>query len=302
MVGILSFLWLLSVIALAGSVVLVIVRAVKKRPVKPFLISSGVSAVAVVALMAAVASVYVPPEKPAEEITAADPEPSEPAASPEVNEPEATVAVPSVAEVEPAAADPVVPNVEPVQEAAAPTEKPAPTVAPAPTVVPAPSAAKKETAVPSGSSPSKPAASPSVKPSDSTSEKKEASPSVVSPSPAEDVDEEPDFIEAHRTDIVVCADMTLERFVSNYKIPLASQLWTVAKFDGDGAIAAMVDVTEKSSKKTEMAIVVFTPVMEGEKMIGGTPHFVSVGDTVYGDDGYCDDVFSILAGLSGGTE
>lgn len=296
MVGILSFLWLLSVIALAGSVVLAIVRAVKKRPVKPFLISGGVSAVAIVVLMAAVASVYVPPEKPAEEITAADPEPSEPAASPEVNEPEAAVAVPSVAEVEPAAADPVVPDVEPVQEAAAPTEKPTPTVAPAP------SAAEKEKAAPSGSSSSKPAASPSVKPSDSTSEKKEASPSVVSPSPAEDVDEEPDFIEAHRTDIVVCADMTLERFVSNYKIPLASQLWTVAKFDGDGAVAAMVDVTEKSSKKTATAIVVFTPVMEGEKMTGGTPHFVSVGDTVYGDDGYCDDVFSVLAGLSGGTE
>ena len=29
-------------------------------------------------------------------------------------------------------------------------------------------------------------------------------------------------------------------------------------------------------------------------MTGATPHFVSVGDTVYGDDGYCDEFFSNL--------
>lgn len=108
---------------------------------------------------------------------------------------------------------------------------------------------------------------------------------------------EPDFIEEHRTDIVVASKMTLDNFVTNYKIPLDTQLWTIAKFDGDGAIAAMADVKDKSTDITVTAIVVLTPVMEDGKMAGATPHFVSVGDVIYGDDGYCDDVFSILAGI-----
>ena len=97
----------------------------------------------------------------------------------------------------------------------------------------------------------------------------------------------------------------MERFIPGYKIPLAPQLWTVAKFDQGGAVISMADVTDKSSKKTERAIVVQSPVMDSDKMTGGTPHFVSVGGVVYGDDGYCDEVFSSIAEameMFGGSE
>lgn len=109
-----------------------------------------------------------------------------------------------------------------------------------------------------------------------------------------------DFIEVHKYDIVVASKMTLDNFISNYKIPLAPQLWTMAKLDENGAIIAIADVAEKSTKTSETAIVVLTPDMEEDRMTGATPHYVSVGNAIYGDDGYCDEVFSILEELLSG--
>ena len=108
--------------------------------------------------------------------------------------------------------------------------------------------------------------------------------------------DEPDisFIENYDNEIVVSSTTLLERFINGYKISLAPQSWTIADFDENGAIMATTSVTDKSTNISQTAIVVLTPIMEGDKMTGATPHFVSVGDTVYGDDGYCDEFFSNL--------
>ena len=90
----------------------------------------------------------------------------------------------------------------------------------------------------------------------------------------------------------------LDRFISNYKVSLAPQLWTVADFDSDGAVMAFADVTYKSSGYVERAMIVLTPILEDGKMKGSTPHFVSVGDVVFGDDGYCDDFFADLSEIA----
>ena len=103
-----------------------------------------------------------------------------------------------------------------------------------------------------------------------------------------------DFIETYKTEIVVSSKMILDNFINNYKIPLAPQLWTIAKFDDEGAVIAIADITEKSTKVSETAIVVLTPIMEGNNMTGSTPHYVSVGNVIYGNDGYCDEVFSYI--------
>lgn len=104
-------------------------------------------------------------------------------------------------------------------------------------------------------------------------------------------DEKP-FVETYDNEIVVSASMLIERFVTNYKIPLAPQLWTIADFDENGAIMAITDITEKTTKISEKVIIILTPEMDGDKMIGSIPHYISVGNIVYGDDGYCDEFFS----------
>lgn len=100
------------------------------------------------------------------------------------------------------------------------------------------------------------------------------------------------FIEEYDNEIVVSSKMILERFISGYKIPLAPQLWTIANFDENGAIIAITNITDDTTDQSQTAMVVLTPIMDGDQMTGSTPHYVSVGDTVYGDDGYCDEFFS----------
>lgn len=100
--------------------------------------------------------------------------------------------------------------------------------------------------------------------------------------------------EKYATEIVVSSKMLLDRFVSNYDIPLATQLWTLADFDENGAIMAIADITEKTSGLAEKAIIVLTPNIEDDKMVGSVPHYVSVGSTVYGNDGYCDEFIDNL--------
>lgn len=105
--------------------------------------------------------------------------------------------------------------------------------------------------------------------------------------------------EKYATEIVVSSKMLLDRFVNNYDIPLATQLWTLADFDENGAVMAVANITEKTYEISEKAIIVLTPNIEDDKMVGSTPHYVSVGSTVYGNDGYCDEFLANLEEASG---
>ncbi len=100
------------------------------------------------------------------------------------------------------------------------------------------------------------------------------------------------LIKKYDNEIVVNCKLLLDRFVSNYKIPLATQLWTIVNFDDKGAVMAITDITEKSTGNKEKTMIVLTPYIENDEMTGAKPHYVSIGDTVYGNDGYCDDFFS----------
>lgn len=263
MVGILSFLSVVCAVVCLVDLVLLVIRSIQRKPRKPIVIMAAASCVLFLALFVAVGVIYEPPEEPA----AAPSELSDAAPAP------------------------------PAGSEGAGSEHPAPVVSPAPSEDPGGEEASPASPV-SGSAEENPGPDPSVEP-EGGGASTEATQDQTDPAPAES---EPDFVETHRTDIVVASRMLLDRFVSNYKIPMAAQLWTIAKFDDAGAVVAMADVTEKSSGKTETAIVVLSPVMENEKMTGATPHFVSVGDVVHGDDGYCDDVFSSIAELFGGSE
>lgn len=106
-----------------------------------------------------------------------------------------------------------------------------------------------------------------------------------------------DIKTAYDNDIVVAAKLTLDRFTSGYKMSLAPQKWTIADFDDDSAIMATTDIT-LSGGEAGKAIFVLTPIFEDGEMIGATPHYVSAVDTVYIDDGYCDEFFQNIGEIA----
>ena len=112
--------------------------------------------------------------------------------------------------------------------------------------------------------------------------------------PPSSADDSPSIAETYKTDVIVASKMFLDRFLSDYSVSLAAQSWTVADFDSEGAVIALADVKFKSSGDSANALLVLSPVIEDGKVTETTPHFIAVGDTVYGNDGYCDSVFSDL--------
>lgn len=69
MLGLLSFLFLLSAAAFVVFTALLIVRAVKKQPKKPFVIMAAASFVLAIGLTMPISSLYEPSEKPSDGIT-----------------------------------------------------------------------------------------------------------------------------------------------------------------------------------------------------------------------------------------
>ena len=106
-----------------------------------------------------------------------------------------------------------------------------------------------------------------------------------------------EFVSKHETDIVVAAKMALDNFISKYKLSLAPQKWTIAKYDSTNTVIAMTEITYNN--KTGNYIYVGTlNINDNEKVESAKPHFIYVIDSVLGDDGYCDDVFEKLANIS----
>lgn len=281
MLGILSFLAFACGISFVVSVVMLVVRSVKRNPRKPFVILAVVSVVAFLGLSVPISQMYVPPEKPSENLTTAvekkEPEPSEPSSAPSSNVEKVDKSVnnPVASETTESAKD---------EQSAAPAENS--------TVVKKnePSDAEKK----SEDSPEKDST-----PVDSSS---------GSPSEKDTGDDAPapSLAETYKTDVIIACSMLLDRFLSDYKVSLAPQSWTVADFDSDGAVAASADVKFKSSGSVERCFIVLTPIVTDGKCTETKPHYVAVGSTVYGDDGYYDGVFSkiqeALDSLGGGGE
>ncbi len=110
---------------------------------------------------------------------------------------------------------------------------------------------------------------------------------------------EESFAEKYNNEIIASSKSFLERSASGYEIPSDPKLWSVADFDGDGAVMAVTDLVEKATGNSEEAIVVLTPKLDGGKFVSATPHYVSVGNIIFEKDGYCDDFFSNLEDISG---
>ena len=95
-------------------------------------------------------------------------------------------------------------------------------------------------------------------------------------------------------EICTSAKMLIERFTKAYKITGAPQKWAILDFDENGAIMLNSQIENKNTGAIEDAMVVLTPIIENDKMTSATPHYIKVGGTVFGDDGYCDETFETM--------
>ena len=114
--------------------------------------------------------------------------------------------------------------------------------------------------------------------------------------PAEEpVAEEINIAEKYDNDFVASAKMTLDRFIANYKISLAPQKWTIAKFDDTDTLIGMTDITYQD--RVGKFIFVGTLNIENDKVVSVTPHYIEVNGEVLGDDEYCNDIFEQIKNL-----
>lgn len=112
-----------------------------------------------------------------------------------------------------------------------------------------------------------------------------------------DEDTNKEFIARYETDIVVAAEMTLDNFISGYKLSLAPQKWTIAKFDSsETTVIAISDIKYGGEKGTYIYVGTLN-INDSGKVESATPHYLEVNGVVLGDDGYCDDVFDQLRAL-----
>lgn len=107
-----------------------------------------------------------------------------------------------------------------------------------------------------------------------------------------------DIIEDYDNEIVVMSKIMLDDYIYDYEISLAPQKWTIAMFDDQGAVIANTNVGRNGVY--EPFVCVFTPVFENNEMTAGRKHYLSVGNDIFVNDGYCDDVFSKIASMAGG--
>lgn len=101
-----------------------------------------------------------------------------------------------------------------------------------------------------------------------------------------------DYIEFRSMTITI-----LDKFVAHYSLPFNFNEWRFAKFDDEGRIIATTSCTFKNMIEKQHLIFVFT---RGEDKDGDGeaddfyPHFLSIGDTIYVNDGSCNEFFQNL--------
>lgn len=103
-----------------------------------------------------------------------------------------------------------------------------------------------------------------------------------------------DFISHHESEIVALATMTLDDFISGYKMSLAPQLWTIAVFDDSGAVMAITDITYNGIKGKYIYVGTINIKSNGS-IESATPHYVSVAGYELGNDGYCNEFFENIS-------
>ena len=104
-----------------------------------------------------------------------------------------------------------------------------------------------------------------------------------------------DFIEKHSSEFIAASSLSLDKFIDkkSYKMSLAPQNWTIAKYDSTDTLIGSTEITYNGVKTTY--IYVGTLHMDEKDKVESTlPHYMAIGNMVLTDDGYCDEVFQKL--------
>lgn len=106
-----------------------------------------------------------------------------------------------------------------------------------------------------------------------------------------------DFIEIHKSEIVVAAKMALDDFIEEYDLSLAPQKWTIAKFDDtDTTVIAITDISYNGQKGKYIYVGTLNLNNSG-KVDSAEPHYLEVNGEVLEDDGYAKDVFDKIKSM-----
>lgn len=92
-----------------------------------------------------------------------------------------------------------------------------------------------------------------------------------------------------------------DEFIANYRAPWGLETdWQFMKFDDEGRIMVTTKYSFSNINEKQMVMCVFTPKDgDGDGSIDSfDAHFLSVGNTVYFDDGTCDEFFTNLQEIS----
>lgn len=94
--------------------------------------------------------------------------------------------------------------------------------------------------------------------------------------------------------------MTADSYITDYKTPWGDDDWRFALFDSEGKIIVMTDFTLGGNPQAQTGICIFSLGPDADSNgtpDSFTPHFFSVGDTIYANDGSCDATFEKIAQL-----
>lgn len=86
-----------------------------------------------------------------------------------------------------------------------------------------------------------------------------------------------------------------DEYLADYKSPWSINDWTFSKFDNEGKVVATTKYTLKEYSEKQPVMCVFTWNPEDESYRG---HYLAVGNSVYIDDGSCDEFFENLANIA----
>lgn len=85
----------------------------------------------------------------------------------------------------------------------------------------------------------------------------------------------------------VITKQTADEYIANYSTPWGDDDWTFVKFDDSGKVLVTTKFTFKNSNVKQTGVCIFTP--SGDRF---TSHFFQVGDSVYLNDGSCNDTIN----------
>ena len=108
----------------------------------------------------------------------------------------------------------------------------------------------------------------------------------------------PETVDEYSTEIIVMSTTMLDDFIYDYKSSIFPDDWNIAMFDDQGAVVASSQIGRNGVYEPFMCV--FTPVFENNEMTAGRKHYLSLGNDIFFDDGYCDEFFSNMADVVNG--